>query len=149
MTELSKLPTGGPGSIWHREPYSCVWHMGSPYEITLRRCAWSHAYGQSTGTLWVFGHGIAKTNFQWVDILCIPESDCSWLCVPLFLHFSFSPVFKHVKIFVTFFSVTVRRRKLKLTVMILKFSDIQAWTNSADPDQTASKEQSDQGLHCL
>ena len=24
-----------------------------------------------------------------------------------------------------------------------------AYTNSADPDQTAPKEQSDQGLHCL
>ena len=29
-----------------------------------------------------------------------------------------------------------------------KFSDKQAWANSADPDQTAP-EQSDQGLHCL
>ena len=30
-----------------------------------------------------------------------------------------------------------------------KFSDRQAWANSADSDQTAPKEQSDQGLHCL
>ena len=30
-----------------------------------------------------------------------------------------------------------------------KVSDRQAWANSADPDQTAPKEQSDQGLHCL
>ena len=30
-----------------------------------------------------------------------------------------------------------------------KFSDRQVWANSADPDQTAPKEQSDQGLHCL
>ena len=30
-----------------------------------------------------------------------------------------------------------------------KFSDRQAWVNSADSDQTAPEEQSDQGLHCL
>ena len=30
-----------------------------------------------------------------------------------------------------------------------KFSDRYAWAKSADPDQTAPKEQSDQGLHCL
>ena len=31
-----------------------------------------------------------------------------------------------------------------------KFSDRQVWANSADPDQTAPREeQSDQGLHCL
>ena len=30
-----------------------------------------------------------------------------------------------------------------------KFSDTQIWANSADPDQTAPEEQSDQGLHCL
>ena len=28
-------------------------------------------------------------------------------------------------------------------------SDDMAYANSADPDQTAPKEQSDQGLHCL
>ena len=30
-----------------------------------------------------------------------------------------------------------------------KFSDIYAWANNADPDQTALEGQSDQGLHCL
>ena len=30
-----------------------------------------------------------------------------------------------------------------------KFSDRYAWANSADPDETAPLEQSDQGLHCL
>ena len=30
-----------------------------------------------------------------------------------------------------------------------KFSDRQVEPNSADPDQTAPREQSDQGLHCL
>ena len=30
-----------------------------------------------------------------------------------------------------------------------KFLDKQVWANSADPDQTALEEQSDQGLHCL
>ena len=30
-----------------------------------------------------------------------------------------------------------------------KFLDRQVWANSADPDQTAPKEQSDLGLHCL
>ena len=30
-----------------------------------------------------------------------------------------------------------------------KFLDRYAWAISVDPDQTASKEQFDQGLHCL
>ena len=30
---------------------------------------------------------------QWADVLCIPESGCSCIFVPLFLHFSFSPIF--------------------------------------------------------
>ena len=30
-----------------------------------------------------------------------------------------------------------------------KFSDRYAWANIADQGQTASREQSDQGLHCL
>ena len=30
-----------------------------------------------------------------------------------------------------------------------KYSDRCFWTNSAGPDQTAPKEQSDQALHCL
>ena len=29
------------------------------------------------------------------------------------------------------------------------FLDRQVWANSVDPDQTASKEQSENGLHCL
>ena len=29
---------------------------------------------------------------QWVDVSCIPESGCCHLFVPLFLHFSFSPI---------------------------------------------------------
>ena len=32
---------------------------------------------------------------QWTDVSCIPESGCCCLFVPLFLHFSFSPIFKH------------------------------------------------------
>ena len=35
---------------------------------------------------------------QWADVSCIPESGCSRLFAPLFLHFSFSPIFK-LKIF--------------------------------------------------
>ena len=35
------------------------------------------------------------TRGQWVDVLCISESDLCCLFVPLFLHFSFSPIFKH------------------------------------------------------
>ena len=42
------------------------------------------------------------TRGQWVDVLCIPESGCC-LFVPLFLHFSFSPIFKHYK-FLSHFS---------------------------------------------
>ena len=30
-----------------------------------------------------------------------------------------------------------------------KHSDKKGWANSVDPDQTALKEQFDQGLHCL
>ena len=35
------------------------------------------------------------THGQWADVLCIPKSGCCCLFVPLFLHFSFSPIFKH------------------------------------------------------
>ena len=53
------------------------------------------------------------TGGQLVNVLCIPESGCCCLFVPLFLHFSFSPIFKQ-KFFVTLFSGTVRTRRLKL-----------------------------------
>ena len=36
-----------------------------------------------------------NTRGQWVDVSCIPESDCCCIFVPLFLHFSFSPIFKY------------------------------------------------------
>ena len=41
--------------------------------------------------------------------------------------------------------------KMKVFIMLFKFSDRQIWANSVDPDHTAPrlKEQSDQGLHCL
>ena len=32
---------------------------------------------------------------QWADVLCVLESCCCCLFVPLFLYFSFSPIFKH------------------------------------------------------
>ena len=35
------------------------------------------------------------THGLWADVLCIQESGCCCLFVPLFLHFSFSPIFKH------------------------------------------------------
>ena len=35
------------------------------------------------------------TRGQWVDVSCIPESGCSCLFIPLFLQFSFPPIFKH------------------------------------------------------
>ena len=50
---------------------------------------------------------------QWADVSCIPESGCCCLFIPLFLHFSFSPIF-NIEIFVTLFSRTVRPRRLKL-----------------------------------
>ena len=34
-------------------------------------------------------------------------------------------------------------------ILCTNFPDKMAYANSADPDQTAPKEQSDQGLHCL
>ena len=43
------------------------------------------------------------TRGQWADVSCIPESGCCCLFVPLFLHFSFSPIFKTLKFFVTLF----------------------------------------------
>ena len=50
---------------------------------------------------------------QWADISCILELGCCCLFVPLFLHFSFSPIF-NIECFVTLFSGTVRPRRLKL-----------------------------------
>ena len=38
------------------------------------------------------------TRGQWADVSCIPESGCCCLFFPLFLHFSFSPSFKHKNI---------------------------------------------------
>ena len=35
------------------------------------------------------------TRGQWADVSCVPESGCYCLFVLLFLHFSFSPIFKH------------------------------------------------------
>ena len=35
------------------------------------------------------------THGQWADVSCIPESGCCCLFIHLFLHFSFSPIFKH------------------------------------------------------
>ena len=35
------------------------------------------------------------THGQWADVSCLPESGCCCLFVHLFLHFSFSPIFKH------------------------------------------------------
>ena len=49
----------------------------------------------------------------WVDVSCIPESDCCCLFVSSFLHFSFSPVFKFFKNIVALLSGIVSPRKLK------------------------------------
>ena len=35
------------------------------------------------------------TRGQWVDVSCIPELGRCCIFVPLFFHFSFSPIFKH------------------------------------------------------
>ena len=53
------------------------------------------------------------TRGQWADVSCILESGCYCLFVPLFLHFSFSPIF-NIESFITLFSGTVRPRRLKL-----------------------------------
>ena len=50
---------------------------------------------------------------QWADVLCIPESGCCCLLVPLFLHF-LSVQFSNIKIFRTLLSGTLRPRRLKL-----------------------------------
>ena len=52
---LRSHETGGPGPVKLREQYGPV---GSPYESILLRCAWSHAYGRSTGSLCIFDHGV-------------------------------------------------------------------------------------------
>ena len=39
---------------------------------------------------------------QWLDVSCILESDYCCLFIPLFLHFPFSPIFKHLHICQTF-----------------------------------------------
>ena len=38
------------------------------------------------------------THGQWADVSCIPETGCCCLFVLLFLHFSFSPIFKHYNV---------------------------------------------------
>ena len=48
------------------------------------------------------------THGQWVDASCIPKSGCCFLFVPLFLHFSFSTIFKHEKFSSYILSGTVR-----------------------------------------
>ena len=60
------------------------------------------------------GRLILDTHGQWADVLCIPESGCCCLFVPLFLSFFFLSNFQTLKIFVTLFSRTVRPRRLKL-----------------------------------
>ena len=47
-------------------------------------------------------------------VLCLLESGCTCILIPLFLHFSFSPIFEHWNFFVTLFLGTVRPRRLKL-----------------------------------
>ena len=42
------------------------------------------------------------TRGQWLDVLCIPKSECCCLFIPL-VHFSFSPIFKHKNFRHTFF----------------------------------------------
>ena len=42
-------------------------------------------------------------RWQWVDVLCIPESGCCCLFIPLFLHFSFSPI-SNIKTILSHFS---------------------------------------------
>ena len=37
------------------------------------------------------------TRVQWMDVSCLLESGCCCLFIPLFLHFSFPPIFKHYK----------------------------------------------------
>ena len=52
---------------------------------------------------------------QWADVLCILESGCCCLFIPLCLNFSFFLQFSNIKkIFVTLFSGTVRPKRLKL-----------------------------------
>ena len=35
------------------------------------------------------------TRGKWADVSCRPKSGCCYLFIPLFLHFSFSPIFSH------------------------------------------------------
>ena len=49
-----------------------------------------------------------------MDVLCVPESGCYCIFVPLFFSFFFLSNFQTLKIFVTLFSGTVRPTKLKL-----------------------------------
>ena len=49
-----------------------------------------------------------------MDVLCIQESGCCCVFIPLFLHFFFLSNFQTLKYFVTLFSGTVRPRRLKL-----------------------------------
>ena len=53
-----------------------------------------------------------------MDVACIPESGCCCLFIPFSLHFSFSPIFKHKKKIIAFFSGTMRPRRLKLVTHV-------------------------------
>ena len=45
--------------------------------------------------LWGLEDWNLVTHRQWVNASCVLESGCCCLFIPLFLHFSFSPILKH------------------------------------------------------
>ena len=60
---------------------------------------------------WAYKVNTWYTRGQWLDVLCVPKSDCCCLFIPL-CNFSFQ--FSNIKIFVTLFSGTMRPTKLRL-----------------------------------
>ena len=65
---------------------------------------------------WAYKVNTWYTRGQWLDVLCVPKSDCCCLFIPL-CNFSFQ--FSNIKIFVTLFSGTMRPTKLRLVTRVL------------------------------
>ena len=90
-------PRGQWANVWYI-PESCCCSYSSLYFFIFLSLQFSHIkifchiFLRNCETLKVetwYIHG------QWADVSCVPESGCCCIFVPLFLHFSFSPIFKY------------------------------------------------------
>ena len=99
----------------------CIVYTGFSLLLLILRFISSFFFLSNFQTLNIFVTLFSGTVEDWnlvhtwtvVGWLCIPESGCCCLFVPLFFHFS-SSNFQTLKIFVTLFSGTSRPRRLRL-----------------------------------